>query len=156
MKNFRKDLSDIVNHPGINKFVKVLGIILAVLLFFSGGMAVGFVKGQFSDRRDGHYMDVMGGRQSPLSSFSDTDVRAPSPHGMVGQVISVNKSQLIVKGQNDTEYVVIMNPQTVVRQFRSQGTTTNIAVGSWITAIGSPDESGRLVASFLRIIPNQK
>ena len=140
-------------HPHLKIFLIVLVVILIVMVIFSIGMAVGFVKGQFSERWDRHYMEVMGGPRSPFSTFPDMNNRAPSPHGTTGQVISYNNDQLVVKGPGDIENVIIVSPTTTIRQFHEQGTTTEIKAGSWLTAIGSPDENGRLVATFIRIMP---
>ena len=116
-------------------------------------MAVGFFKGEFSERWDEHYMGMMSGPRSPFSAFSDSGSRAPSPHGTAGQVVSATSDQVVVQGPGDTESLVVISPQTIIRSFHQQGTTTDIKAGSWITAIGSPDENGRLVATFIRIMP---
>ncbi|GEM_PF-1073057 len=153
MKEIKKSFRDMVKHPSTHKFLKVLSVVLVAIFIFSLGMAVGFFKGQFSERWDKHYMEVLGGPRSPLSVFSDRDDRAPTPHGTAGQIISSNNGQILVKGPGDIENVVIINPNTVIHQSHQQGTTTDIKTGSWVTAIGLPDESGRLVASFIRIMP---
>ena len=153
MKELHKNLQEAFKNPHTKKTLKILGVILAAMIIFSGGMIVGFFKGEFSEKWDRNYMGVMGGPRSPFSTFSDTDGRAPSPHGTAGQVISFNNNQLVIKGPGDTENVVTISPQTVIRELHRQGTTTEILAGSWVTAIGSPDESGRLVATFVRIMP---
>ncbi len=151
MKEIEKNIQSLAKHPTLKKVLILLIIILVAMVIFSAGVAVGFLKGEFSERWDRHYMEVMSG---PVSPFYDIGNRAPSPHGTAGQVMSSAGGQLLVKGQSDTEYVVIVSPQTVIRQIHNQGTTTDIQVGSWITAIGSPDESGRLIATFIRIMPS--
>ncbi len=153
MKEINKSFKEMIRHPHTQKFLKILSVVLIAIFVFSLGMAVGFFKGQFSERWDKHYMEVLGGPRSPLSVFSDRDDRAPTPHGTAGQIISYNNGQIMVKGPGDIEDVVIISPNTVIRQAHQQGTTTDIKSGSWITAIGLPDESGRLVASFIRIMP---
>ena len=146
-------MKEIINHPNTKKFIRLLICILAALLIFALGMIIGFSKGQFSERWDRHYMEVMGGPRSPFSAFSDTDDRAPSPHGMAGIIVSSNNGQLVVNSPNNTEDVIIVGSSTLIRDFHKQGTTTDVKVGSWITAIGSPDENGRLIATFIRIMP---
>ena len=146
-------MKEIIKNPATRKLLKILGVVLAVLIVFSAGMAVGFLKGQFSERWDRNYMNTMGGPRSPFSAFSDTDDRAPTPHGTAGIVISFSNDQIAVKGPNGTESVIMISPETIIRQMHQLATTTDIKSGSWITAIGHPDESGHLVASFIRIMP---
>ncbi|MEI6396607.1 MAG: hypothetical protein WCO48_00835 [Candidatus Taylorbacteria bacterium] len=147
-------MKEILKHPHTKKVINIFGVILVALVIFSAGVTIGFIKGEFSERWDKNYMGMMGGPRSPFQTFSDIDNRAPSPHGTAGQVISSGNGQIVVRGPGEMEYIVIVSPQTIIRQLRQQGTTTDVVVGSWITAIGSPDETGRLVASFIRIMPS--
>jgi hypothetical protein len=159
--------------PHIRKVICVLLIILGGLVIFSAGMAVGFRKGEFSRRFDEHYMEAMGGPRSPFSVFPEMHSQAPTPHGVVGQIITVNPiqttastsgsqntvlaTQIVIRDMRDPrnmEQTVIVGPQTIFRKLHSQASSTDIQIGSWVTAIGTPDENGKIIATFIRIIPS--
>ena len=44
-----------------HKAIVVLGIVLVALIIFGAGMIVGYGKGEFSERWDNHYSEIMNG-----------------------------------------------------------------------------------------------
>ncbi len=119
----------------MNKFFIILLSIVIVLVIFGAGITVGYRAGNFRDRFDRHYNDIMSG------------------HGAYGQVISTQGTSIVIRDPQNREKDIIVGPKTVIRRSRDAATTTDISVGSWITAIGSPDENGQIRALLIRIMP---
>lgn len=139
------------------RMTALLGILVVALIIFAAGVSVGYRKATFSQRWTAHYGDVFGGPGSPfffarIDKDGDGDFMAAS-NGAAGKVIAVRYPSVAVKGPNEVEKVVIVGTSTIVRQMRSQGSTTDIRVGDMMTAIGQPDDQGRIVATFVRILP---
>ncbi len=137
------------------RLIAVLGILVIALAIFWAGMAVGYRQAQFSSRWGDHYRETFGGPSSPFMmpfSVSDNDdIR--TANGAAGQVIGINLPRIAVKGPDEAEKIVVLGSDTVIRRFRDPATTTDIALGDMMIAIGSPDEQGRIVATFVRIVP---
>ena len=145
-------MKDFLQSSLFTRLVTILGILLVALVIFGAGMSVGYNKAQFSSDWSNHYSDMFGGMRSPFAVTPDSD-DISAANGAAGTVIAVNLPTIAVKGQNEVEKIIVIGPSTVIRQFRSPATTTDIHVGDTLIGIGEPDSEGRIVATFVRLIP---
>lgn len=141
----------------VTKLIVVLAGLAAALGIFWLGTIVGFRQAEFSSRWAGHYSEVFSGMRSPFSFGSGgmmqgSDVLVTG-NGAIGTVTAVSLPTLVVKNPNEAEKVVTIGAQTVIRKFRSAATSTDIHQGDFITVIGTPDDQGRIKATFIRIMP---
>jgi len=102
---------------------------------FQAGVFVGFHKARFMNRFGDNYMK-----------------NVPGGHGAIGKVISVASSTIVVSEKN-VEKIVAINAETKIAQRRNSATSTDIKAGDFIVVIGEPDETGQVVAKFIRLMP---
>jgi len=131
--------------------ISILGILLAALVIFWAGTAVGYRQAGFSYRWSNHYAEVFGG-SSPFSFRPDTDDLS-APNGAAGMIVAVHLPEVTVKDPDQAEKVILISSNTVIRRFHGIATTSDIRTGDVLTAIGEPDSEGRIVATFVRLVP---
>jgi hypothetical protein len=144
-------MKDFLQSSSFSRMISVLGILLAALVIFWAGTAVGYRQAEFSYRWSNHYTDVFGGG-SPFAFRPDADDLAAA-NGAAGKVVAVNLPQVTVKNPDQAEKVILISPATVIRRLHAVATTTDIRPGDVLIAIGSPDAEGRIVATFVRLMP---
>ncbi len=136
-----------------HKAVVILGILFVALVIFGAGILVGYDKGEFSERWDKNYSEIMGGQRSPFYANMMGNNPTPIAHGASGQVIAINLPSIAIRGPEEIEKVVIISSTTIIRSMHENASSSDIKIGSWITAIGSPDAKGQINTSFIRIMP---
>lgn len=113
-----------------------IAISLAVIfafLTFQLGILVGLSKARF------------------VSRFGDNYMRhVPGGHGIVGKVISANGTDYIITDKNNVEKIITVSSTTIITKQRQKATVT---VNDFVAVIGEPDEQGKVVAKFIRIMP---
>jgi len=122
---------------GILKIMLGVGIALMCVLSFSLGVQVGFNKASFNSHRS------MG--------FIPTDVS--NSHGVSGRIVSSILPVLVVADKDNTEKVVRISDDTVVRKLRETVSASSLAVGDFITVLGAPNEKTEVEAKLIRILP---
>lgn len=144
--------AEFLKSPKFKSVVYLLAILLAAVVIFEAGVAVGYHRAAFSYHWNAGFM---GDDRDPRAFFAvfQHGPDEPNPHGTIGQVVSVHLPELLVKGPNTPEQLVIVGPGTQVRRFRSDGTSTDIAAGQQVIVVGDPDDKGQIQASFVRILP---
>lgn len=130
----------------------LLVLLLAAVIIFEGGVAVGYHRAAFSYQWNDNYFHDVRDPRSVFAAFS-RGPDDPNPHGAIGQVVSVDLPKFMVKGTNSAEQVVIIGPNTSLRRLRGDGTSTDLKAGQQVIVIGSPDDRGEIQASFIRILP---
>jgi hypothetical protein len=127
-------------------------VVIALLLAFRAGMAVGFHKAAFSFRGGEGFYRGFEGRQSARPGMAARDEFTPA-HGASGTIVSVAPSYFVVLGPDQFEKTVAVSSTTVMSRFRSKATLSDIKPGDFATVLGDPDEEGRIVARFVRLAP---
>lgn len=154
MKNFNP--FDKSKNPDILKWVIVgLLVLILIILIFSFGLWVGGSKARFSYRWAESYHKNFAG---PKSGFFG-DWRAPvSPpgdfiegHGTFGEIIQINDTDFIIKGQGDVEKVIITTQDTIIQKRRNTIKKEELKVGNQIVVIGSPNKEGQIEAKLIRV-----
>jgi hypothetical protein len=137
----------------------VVCTLLVLIVVFWAGTAVGRKQAEFGYRWDKHYFEVFDTKMSPFAGrmmagrnmmFVDSSTL---PNGATGKVVAINLPTIAVLDPSNTEKVIVIAPDTAIRRIHSTASSTDLRIGDAITAIGSPDAQGRILATFIRIMP---
>jgi len=145
---------DFFQSNAISKIIGILAILLIILIIFQAGFIVGYHKGAFSSNWNRNY--VMRGVNNPESSFAQLfhDNDDVNPHGVIGQIVSMDLPVIMNKGPGRAEEVVIINKDTIIRNFKDMATTSDLEIGKALIVIGEPNDKGEITASLIRIMPS--
>lgn len=136
----------------VAKLTLALGILLVALLIFQAGIFFGARRESFACNFDRAFFGRGDAQRSILAPFRKFD---PNPHGVVGNIVSVRLPSIMVKGDRSTdEEIVTITPQTVIRRFRDNASTTDLVPGNQIIVIGEAGQDGTIKASLIRIMPS--
>jgi len=134
------------------RFVIAIGIAVATLLVFSAGMEVGFMKASFNYRFGEKYYGTFGPR--PIHAgvgFIPNDIS--DSHGVSGRIVSITMPRFVVADKDNTEKIVRLGDDTVIRRLRDSITGASLEVGEDVIVIGTPNEDSEIEAKFIRIVP---
>jgi len=129
-----------------------IALFLGAVIIFEAGVAVGYHRAAFAYQWNENYFRDSHDPRSFFAVFS-RDADDPNPHGAIGQVVSVNLPEFMVKGPDSPEQIVVTGPGTAFRLFHGDGTSTDLKAGQQVIVIGSPNDQGDIQASFVRIMP---
>jgi len=136
------------------RILPTLGFACIAFIIFWAGMAVGYKKAMFSYRWHSNYAQQFAQNGSPFALPSDSDEdNMPNPHGAFGMIVSVHLPTMMIKGPVEAEKTIIITNDTTVRDIHNQAASTTLINGQNVVVIGEPDDQGRIVASFIRILP---
>jgi hypothetical protein len=137
------------------KFKIIVAIIFAVivmLLVFQVGFFVGYKKVSFSYQwGENYYKNFAGPRGGFMNDFGGKQMMAP--HDVFGTIMKNENSLLLVRGVDNVEKMVLMDNDTIINRFRDKIGPNDLKVNDKIIVIGSPDDSGRIEAKFIRVVP---
>lgn len=127
-----------------------LGIVIAFLLVFAIGAAVGYRRALFVSRfGENYYHNFYGmGNMGPMGPMSI------SMHGVAGEVIDVESSSLSVQDPSGNERSVVVLPTTIIREGDGAIMLDAVEIGNGVTVIGGPNDEGQVEASFIRVFPS--
>ena len=130
----------------------LVALVFLVLLAgaFSVGESIGYRKASFAFQNGNNFYQTFGPRPDH-TMLSLTDL--PDAHGSVGKVVSITLPTITIEDNDNTEKIVVVNDQTVIRQLRDTVTAQDIAVGDDVIVIGQPDTQSHIVANLIRILP---
>ena len=129
----------------------IVGSIITLLLTFQAGVFVGFNKASMAFHLDDRYERAYG-QHIHTGPFGIPDNDFPEAHGTIGRVLSVSLPTIIVEDKN-TEKIVRIAPDTVIRKDRDKIDEANIAANDFVVVIGSPNEKQEIAAKFIRLLP---
>jgi len=133
-----------------------LGVAVTVMLIFHFGTIMGYHKARFSDDYGGNFERNFMGQQRGENFFSGMSgmmESVPGGHGAVGEVVSVSLPTFVVAGPDNLEKTVVINDETLVREFRDKRTKEDIIVGKTVVVLGTPNDAGVIEAKLIRIMP---
>ncbi|MCL5017057.1 MAG: hypothetical protein M1155_00105 [Patescibacteria group bacterium] len=140
---------------GSKKFKIIIVVFLeliVMLLIFQVGVFVGYKKASFSYQwGENYYKNFAGPHNSFMDNFMGKQMMAP--HDVFGTVIKNENSSLLVRGMDNVEKIVLIGADTVINRFRDNIGPADLKINDKITVIGSPDNSGRIEAKFIRVVP---
>jgi len=132
-----------------------VAVLAIVVLIFGAGMLIGGMKARFSYRWAENYHQNFGG---PREGFFGNLGRPPFPQGnfiesrgSFGNIIKINDSDFVIKGQGDVEKVILIANDTIIEKAASKVGKEELKVGGRIVVIGSPNDQGQISAKLIRI-----
>ena len=139
--------------------IGLAGFIIVVLIF-GAGMFVGGMKARFSYRwAESYHKNFAGPREG---FFGDWRNLPPPPgdfiegHGTFGEIIEIQDTGLVIKGQGDIEKVIIFTEQTIIKKGRKTVKINELKVGDRVVVIGSPNEEGQIEAKLIRLFDGEE
>jgi hypothetical protein len=142
-----------------NRILIGLGVVCGAAVVFSLGTMAGYHKARFAEHFGENYeRNFFGERQGRddrgfMGNMHNRFDLPPSGHGAVGRVLSVSLPNFVVIGSDNLEKVITVTNETLVRKFREEATTADIAVGMSVAVLGDPNELGAIQAKFIRVMP---
>jgi len=139
----------------------IIGIaaFVAVVLLFSAGMFVGGIKARFSyNWAESYHKNFAGPKQG---FFGDWRKQIPPPgdfiegHGAFGEIIQINGSDFVIKGQNELEKIIVIKKDTIFEKGRTTIKKEDLEVGNQVVVIGSPNEQGQIEAKLIRVFDGE-
>ncbi|MDP2967500.1 MAG: hypothetical protein Q8N87_03785 [bacterium] len=144
-----------VNRDVLKRIIIGVAIFVVIVLIFGAGMFVGGMKARFSYRWAENYHENFGG---PRGGFLGNWRNLPpfpgefiESRGTFGEIIKVNDSDLVVKGQGNTEKVILITEKTAIEKGRETIKKDELKVGDSIVIIGSPNDKGQIEAKLIRL-----
>ncbi len=136
----------------LKKIIIGLVSIIIIILIFGAGIFIGETKARFSYRWAENYQrNFAGPRGGFLGRFpASPDGDFIESHGVFGQIIKIN-SDLVIKGQNNIERIVLISTSTVIQKARQTITKDDLKVDDNVTVIGSPNDQGQIEAKLIRV-----
>lgn len=132
----------------------IIAVALLVMAVFQIGMMVGFRKASFSYKWGENYHRNFGGPQDGFFREMEMPGKDFLPgHGIFGQIIKIEGSNLIIKDQDGTEQSVMAKDKCSIRKFRDDVKFSDLKVDDQIVVIGAPSSTGQIEADFIRVLP---
>jgi len=135
-------------------FVAVILIIFGLALLagvFSLGVMVGYRKAGFSYAWGENYQRNFGGPRGGFFQAFNEDFT--EGHGVFGQIIKIDGSTLVIKGQDNVEKIVLIKDDTVIRRLTETVKISELKIDDNVVVIGNPNSSGQIEAKFIRLLP---
>jgi len=159
-KEVLKKIDHIFHSKGFKNTVIFLLIFIVLAVTFGLGTMVGYRKANFSYQWGENYHKNFGG---PRSGFMGRNIPGVgimgedfiSPHGLTGSIIKVEGNNVIVKGSDNVEKIILLSDKTVIRNGRQDIKASDLKVGDLIVTIGDPNSSGQIEAKLIRIFNAQ-
>jgi hypothetical protein len=134
-----------------------LGLIVLLLVFLLGAY-IGEKKAEFGYRWGQNYGRFFGEpRVGFFNNATGSNMQGPqSPMGINafgngGVVLKVDGTTMAIKGNDNIEKVIAIDPQTLIREGNSAISLSDIESGDQVVVIGAPDNTGQILARFIRV-----
>ena len=147
---------DLIKSKKVTVVIAVLFAFALLLGTFSIGVAVGYHKAKFSYAWGENYHRNFGGPRGGFIKELNQELSGGDfigGHGTFGQIISIADSELVVRGKDNVEKIIVVNENTDIRRFRDTIQIEDLIVDEPIVVIGEPNDQGQIEAKFIRIMP---
>ena len=131
----------------------IIGGIVAALLVFGGGMAMGYQRGIFSSHFGEEYYNNFRGNASAGGVMMLGGPPPMNQHGTAGTVIDVDASntRITATDPDGDEESIAVDGNTIIREVDQTIPFGSVVPGDRIVVIGEPNGSGQILARFIRI-----
>jgi hypothetical protein len=75
-------------------------------------------------------------------------------HGTVGTIQSVATSSVIIQKRDEAVQMIMITDKTTIRYQSKNASSTALAIGQQIVALGTPNDDGSMIASLIRVVPD--
>ena len=137
----------------LNKLLIILAATVVLVFIFTAGVLVGHEKARFSGAwGENYYRNIMGpgGRERGMMDFGRPEFNARSGFG---QIIKIEGNNIIVKGPDNVEKIIVANNQTAIQKFNQSLKVSDLRVDEYIVVIGRPNSQGQVEAKLIRVMP---
>lgn len=152
------DLNKIFQSKIFRWVIIIVGALVVLLFIFKAGLIVGVKKADFSCRWSENYHRNFGGPPGGFfGGMGDRDFM--EANGVFGQIIRIDASTstptstLAVRGRSDTERLILLDANSVVKNLKETIQPSDLKVGDSIVVIGEPNAAGQIEAKLIRIMP---
>ncbi|HTX86967.1 MAG TPA: hypothetical protein VMC41_02800 [Candidatus Nanoarchaeia archaeon] len=150
------NIKEIINSPLIRRVLLGAAGAVVLVLVFSAGVFVGIEKVKFSygwgENYYRNFVDPRGPAIGPLVARNPFwDKNYISPHGLLGQIIEVDENGFVLLGLNQTEVLVEVDGNTVIKNQRNNLKLSDLKIGEQAVVIGAPSDQGEIQAKLVRI-----
>ena len=146
--SFDEIMKDISESKVLKTVIYGFGILAAIFIVFQAGIIVGFHKATFGRDWDDNYSKNFGAHGPTMMPDN-----FPNAHGAFGKIIKVQSPTIIVEDNDNTEKVVLITSQTVIRKLRANASISDLVPDTLVVVIGSPNAQGQIEAKLIRILP---
>jgi len=151
IKEEKPQSTDHTDH--LKRVILALCGLIIILFIFGLGIFIGATKARFSYRWAENYHKNFGGPRGGFMGgfpgFPDRDFI--EGHGTFGEIIKINDADLVIKGRDDVEKIILITKDTVIKKGKKTIKKEDLKVGNAITVIGNPDNQGRIEAELIRV-----
>jgi len=148
----------IKNSPYFKWTVLILLELIIILGVFRLGMIVGFKKANFSYMwgEDQHRPFVMMDPRFRFGFKGPNEQDFTNAHGTAGTITKIEKNILTIKEYNENEKTVEVPTDILIQYHRDKLNSSDLKAGDEITIIGSPGDSGSILARVIRVFNKAK
>ena len=130
----------------------LIAAVIILLLVFWAGLNVGFKKAGFSYRWGENYHNNFAGPQGGFGQkLGGRGFMEAS--GTFGQIIKIDGKNIVVKGENNSEKIVLIKDDTAIKQFQKTVDPADLKIDDYNVTIGNPNDAGQIEAKLIRIMP---
>lgn len=149
----REEVLRVIRTQGLQKTLRILGVVIIALLVFQAGVFVGYRKAAFSYRFGDNYYRTFGPEQMrnripgmPPSDFLESN-------GASGMILKVTLPTFVLEGRDGVERVVRITDDTIIRQMRESLIPADLKEKEYVVVIGAPNDRSEIEARFIRLLP---
>jgi len=147
------DYNKFLQSKALRAAAAAIAIFIVLLVAFRAGMSVGFHKADFSCRWGGNYSQNFAGPR-PMIRGGLEGREYLDPHGIIGQIIKIDNSAIVVRGNDGMEKIILIRPDTAIERFRDNISPSDLQINDMVIAIGEPNNIGQTEARLIRILPS--
>lgn len=88
--------------------------------------------------------------QHQANQFEDS---IPESHTVAGRIVNISYPYIVVSGADNLERTIVVQTDTVVRQFENDVKGEDLKIGDYIDVTGEPNIKGAIQARFIQLLP---
>jgi hypothetical protein len=148
------DIKNFIQSKHFKIILAIIGGVVVALLIFQAGVFVGYRKAGFAFHMGDNYYRTFGPRGGPngIPGFPGED-DFPNSHGAIGKIVKIELPTLLLESRDGIEKTVVINKDTIIRQFRNELKPENLKINDFVIVIGSPNNKAQVEARIIRIVP---
>ncbi len=171
-EQIKKELKRVYQSGSIRRVLKWCVIILIALVIFQAGQFVGLKRAEFSFRMADNYYNNFDFRTDKRFEGRKGEPRVQTftpgmmgsggmmggnnfteSHGAAGKIIKISLPTITVSSLDNVEKTILINKDTVIREFRSSIDSSELKVDDFVVSVGEPTDNGQIEAKFIRVMP---
>lgn len=128
-----------------------IGVLILLLLVFRFGIYVGESRESYNYQWGENYGRLFGEPRPGFFPSHGGPNGESNAFGNGGTVLSVDGNKFTIRGNDGNEKVISIDSSTIIRETMQDITLQDIKPGDMVVVLGQPDNSGQIVAKFIRV-----